>query len=49
MTGTQAISRLSPEESFDRAWRLRRAVQQSILHKNLPKDQWIKPEEVCQQ
>ncbi|KAF8323200.1 cytochrome bd ubiquinol oxidase subunit [Clavulina sp. PMI_390] len=41
----KALSRLSPQEAYDRTWRLRRAVQQDILHKDLPKDQWIKAEE----
>ncbi|KAF8607766.1 14 kDa subunit of cytochrome bd ubiquinol oxidase [Ceratobasidium sp. AG-I] len=41
----KAISRLPEKESYDRAYRQRVAVQQSILHKNLPKSQWLKPEE----
>ncbi|KAF8326352.1 ubiquinol-cytochrome-c reductase complex subunit 6 [Cantharellus anzutake] len=36
----KALQRLSPAEQYDRAWRIRRAVQLSILHQNLPKDQW---------
>lgn len=43
---TQALSRLSPRESYDRAFRHRVAFQQSILHKDLPKAQWTKPEDV---
>jgi ubiquinol-cytochrome c reductase subunit 7 len=42
----QAIGRLTPEQAYDRSFRLRTAIQQSILHKPLPKDQWVKPEEV---
>ncbi|GHJ88262.1 hypothetical protein NliqN6_4664 [Naganishia liquefaciens] len=41
----KAISRLSPEEAYNRSFRLRTAIQQSILHKPLPKDQWVTPEE----
>ncbi|RPD65896.1 ubiquinol-cytochrome-c reductase complex subunit 6 [Lentinus tigrinus ALCF2SS1-7] len=41
----RAIARLTPREQFDRAFRFKRASQCSVLHDNLPKDQWIKPEE----
>ncbi len=44
---TQAIKRLTPAEQYDRAYRLKRACQASVLHKPLPKEQWTKPEEVC--
>ncbi|ORY33114.1 cytochrome b-c1 complex subunit 7 [Naematelia encephala] len=37
----RALSRLSPRESYDRVFRHRIAFQQSILHKPLPKDQWL--------
>ncbi|KAI0395386.1 cytochrome b-c1 complex subunit 7 [Xylariaceae sp. FL0594] len=40
-----ALKRLSPKESYDRVYRLRRAIQCSVTHKLLPKDQWTKPEE----
>ncbi|KDN48160.1 hypothetical protein RSAG8_03176, partial [Rhizoctonia solani AG-8 WAC10335] len=40
----RAISRLPENESYDRAYRQKVAVQQSLLHKNLSKDQWLKPE-----
>lgn len=43
---SQAIGRLTPEQAYDRSFRLRTAIQQSILHKPLPKGQWVKPEEV---
>ena len=42
----QALSRLNARESYDRAFRLRVGIQQSLLHRTLPKDQWIKPEDV---
>ena len=42
----KALGRLSEREAYDRIHRFRVASQQSVLHKNLPKEQWIKPEEV---
>ncbi|KAI0206924.1 cytochrome b-c1 complex subunit 7 [Astrocystis sublimbata] len=44
-TVLKALSRLPPKEAYDRVYRLRRAVQCSVTHKLLPKDQWTKPEE----
>ncbi|KAF9515715.1 hypothetical protein BS47DRAFT_1293516, partial [Hydnum rufescens UP504] len=41
----KAVTRLSPDEAYDRAWRIRRSFQQSILHKDLPKIEWLKPED----
>ncbi|KAI0831060.1 ubiquinol-cytochrome-c reductase complex subunit 6 [Trametes gibbosa] len=41
----RALARLTPREAYDRAFRFKRASQCSILHDNLPKDQWTKPEE----
>ncbi|KAI1817354.1 cytochrome b-c1 complex subunit 7 [Poronia punctata] len=41
----KALSRLPPQEAYDRVYRIRRAVQCSVSHKLLPKDQWTKPEE----
>ncbi|KAI0913847.1 cytochrome b-c1 complex subunit 7 [Ustulina deusta] len=41
----KALGRLAPKESYDRVYRLRRAIQCSVTHKLLPKDQWTKPEE----
>merc|ERR1712071_89746 len=41
----KAISRLSEREQYDRAFRLRTAIQQSILHKGLPKEQWVTSEQ----
>lgn len=41
----QAIKRLPAQENYDRIYRMRRAVQLSLQHKLLPKDQWTKPEE----
>jgi len=37
----KALKRLTPREAYDRVFRHRVAFQQSILHKNLPKDQWL--------
>ncbi|WFD27003.1 Cytochrome b-c1 complex subunit 7 [Malassezia nana] len=41
----KALSRLSESESYDRVYRFRRAVQCSILQRDLPKEQWTKLEE----
>ncbi|CAK7239806.1 MAG: Cytochrome b-c1 complex subunit 7, mitochondrial [Sporothrix thermara] len=41
----QAIKRLPAQENYDRIFRMRRAVQLSLQHKLLPKDQWTKPED----
>ncbi|RWA09257.1 hypothetical protein EKO27_g5835 [Xylaria grammica] len=41
----KALQRLPPQEAYDRVYRLRRAIQCSVTHKLLPKDQWTKPEE----
>jgi ubiquinol-cytochrome c reductase subunit 7 len=40
-----ALKRLSPKESYDRSFRIRRAIQCSIQHKLLPKNEWTKPED----
>ncbi|GAO19493.1 uncharacterized protein UV8b_00409 [Ustilaginoidea virens] len=40
-----ALKRLSPKESYDRIYRIRRSVQCSYQHKLLPKDQWTKSSE----
>ncbi|KAI1439283.1 14 kDa subunit of cytochrome bd ubiquinol oxidase [Xylaria sp. CBS 124048] len=40
-----ALKRLPPQEVYDRVYRLRRAIQCSVTHKLLPRDQWTKPEE----
>ncbi|KAL3963276.1 hypothetical protein ACCO45_000280 [Purpureocillium lilacinum] len=40
-----ALRRLSPKESYERVYRIRRATQCSYQHKLLPKDQWTKPED----
>ncbi|MBW0475604.1 hypothetical protein O181_015319 [Austropuccinia psidii MF-1] len=44
-TMQKAISRLSEREQYDRSYRLRVAFQLSLLHKELPKSEWTKPEE----
>ncbi|KAI0060868.1 cytochrome bd ubiquinol oxidase subunit [Artomyces pyxidatus] len=41
----RALTRLTPSESYDRAFRFKRASQYSVLHKELPKPEWTKPEE----
>jgi ubiquinol-cytochrome c reductase subunit 7 len=41
-----ALKRLPPKEAYDRVYRLRRALQCSITHTILPKEQQTKPEEV---
>ncbi|KAI1350638.1 cytochrome b-c1 complex subunit 7 [Xylaria sp. FL0043] len=41
----KALARLPPKERYDRVYRLRRAIQCSVTHKLLPKDQWTKPEQ----
>ena len=40
-----AVKRLTQQEQYDRVYRLRRAVQLSVRHKLLPRDEWTKPEE----
>lgn len=42
----KALKRLSPQESYDRVYRIRRAMQCSVTHKLLPKEEQTKPEEV---
>ncbi|KAJ7134957.1 ubiquinol-cytochrome-c reductase complex subunit 6 [Mycena crocata] len=41
----KALSRLTPREAYDRAFRIKRASQADVLHAPLPRDQWTKPEE----
>jgi len=41
----RALARLTPAEAYDRAYRLKRASQASVLHAPLPKELWTKPEE----
>jgi len=43
-----ALKRLTPKESYDRVYRLRRAFQCSLAHQLLPKEQQTKPEEDVQ-
>ncbi|KAF7858699.1 uncharacterized protein EAF02_011023 [Botrytis sinoallii] len=40
-----ALKRLPQKEAYDRVFRLRRAVQCSVQHQLLPKDQHTKPED----
>ncbi|WVR09057.1 hypothetical protein IAU60_006118 [Kwoniella sp. DSM 27419] len=41
----KAISRLTDKQKYDRVFRIRRGLIQSMAHKELPKEQWTKPEE----
>jgi len=41
----RALTRLTPREAYDRAFRFKRASHISVLHKELPKSEWIHPEE----
>ncbi|KAG6821148.1 hypothetical protein H0H93_005368 [Arthromyces matolae] len=41
----RALTRLTVRESYDRAYRLKRASHASVLHKPLSQDQWITPAE----
>ena len=43
----QALQRLTPQEQYDRSFRLKRASQASILHAPLAKSEWTTTEEVC--
>ncbi|KAF2833624.1 hypothetical protein CC86DRAFT_365467 [Ophiobolus disseminans] len=40
-----ALKRLQPQEAYNRVFRLRRAMQLSMTHQLLPKEEWTKPEE----
>ncbi|KAI8934431.1 hypothetical protein NX059_009163 [Plenodomus lindquistii] len=40
-----ALKRLGPQEAYDRVFRLRRAIQLSMSHQLLPKEEWTKPAE----
>ncbi|EWC45834.1 hypothetical protein DRE_04841 [Drechslerella stenobrocha 248] len=40
-----ALKRLPPRLAYDRAFRIRRALQCSTTHTLLPKEEWIKSEE----
>jgi ubiquinol-cytochrome c reductase subunit 7 len=42
----KALGRLTERESYDRAFRLKQAIQLSVMHRELPKENWLKPEEV---
>ncbi|WWD21306.1 hypothetical protein CI109_105790 [Kwoniella shandongensis] len=43
-TVQKAISRLPANVSYDRVYRMRRGLIQSMLHTSLPKEQWTKAE-----
>ncbi|MCJ1444646.1 MAG: Cytochrome b-c1 complex subunit 7 [Stictis urceolatum] len=40
-----ALKRLPPDEAYNRVFRIRRAMQLSLSHQLLPKEQQTKPEE----
>ncbi|KAF2035568.1 hypothetical protein EK21DRAFT_54465 [Setomelanomma holmii] len=40
-----ALKRLPPQEAYNRVFRLRRAIQLSMTHQLLPKEEWTKQEE----
>ncbi|KAL5120529.1 Cytochrome b-c1 complex subunit 7 [Pleosporales sp. CAS-2024a] len=40
-----ALKRLQPQEAYDRVFRLRRAMQLSMSHQLLPKEEWTKEED----
>jgi ubiquinol-cytochrome c reductase subunit 7 len=42
----EALRRLPPEEQYRRAYRIRIAQQCGVTHTELPKDQWLKAEDV---
>ncbi|KAF8136275.1 cytochrome b-c1 complex subunit 7, partial [Boletus edulis] len=37
----RALGRLTPREAYDRAYRMKLALHASVMHKDLPKDQWL--------
>ncbi len=41
----KALHRLTPRESYDRAYRIRLAQQCSMSHTLLPQDKWVKDSE----
>ena len=43
----EAVSRLDDEIQYQRLFRIKRAMDLSLKHNILPKEQWTKPEEVC--
>ena len=44
---TEAVRRLPEEEQNLRMFRIKRALDLSMKHQLLPKEEWTKPEEVC--
>lgn len=43
---SEAVSRLDSETQYQRLFRIKRAMDLSLKHNILPKEQWTKPEEV---
>ena len=44
--GNMAMKRLSPAQTYERVFRLRRAMQYSLMQKILPENEWTTDEEV---
>ena len=43
---TEAIARLDDDTKYERIFRIKRAMDLSLKHRILPKEEWTKPEEV---
>ncbi len=43
----EALRRLPEQEQYLRLFRIKRALDLSLKHSQLPSEQWTKPEEVC--
>ncbi|KIJ69498.1 hypothetical protein HYDPIDRAFT_172879 [Hydnomerulius pinastri MD-312] len=41
----RAIGRLTPREAYDRAYRMKVSIHLDLLHKPLPKEQWMAPKD----
>ncbi|KAH7889783.1 cytochrome b-c1 complex subunit 7 [Phlebopus sp. FC_14] len=41
----RGLARLTPREAYDRAYRMKVSLHQSVLHKPLPKEQWLAPKD----
>ncbi|KIY70328.1 cytochrome bd ubiquinol oxidase subunit [Cylindrobasidium torrendii FP15055 ss-10] len=37
----RALGRLTQEQSYDRAFRMKRSIQSNVLRKELPKEEWL--------
>ena len=43
---SEAISRLDDDTKYERIFRIKRAMDLSLKHNILPKEEWTKPEQV---